>query len=81
MMAFCNRYCFAALLIAGVTAASAIGQGDPAKAFDAGTAAVRKPGTSVRVDLIGDSTHTDNAGYGHGFCANLTANVDCLNMA
>ncbi len=43
--------------------------------------AQRKPGTVVRVDLIGDSTQTDNAGYGRGFCANLTAQVDCVNMA
>ena len=35
----------------------------------------------VRIDLIGDSTQTDNAGYGRGFCANFTAQVDCLNMA
>ena len=35
----------------------------------------------MRVDLIGDSTQTDNAGYGRGFCANLSAKVDCLNMA
>lgn len=44
-------------------------------------AAARAPGTLVRIDLIGDSTQTDNAGYGRGFCANLTAKVDCLNMA
>ena len=56
-------------------------QGDPARWFDAQNAAVRKPGTVVRVDLIGDSTQTDNAGYGRGFCANLTAKVDCVNMA
>ena len=56
-------------------------QGDPAKAFDAATAAVRRPGTVVRVDLIGDSTQTENAGYGRGFCANLDARVDCLDMA
>jgi lysophospholipase L1-like esterase len=62
-------------------ALSASAQGDPAKAFDAATAATRKPGTTVRVDLIGDSTQTDNAGYGRGFCANFTAKVDCLNMA
>jgi lysophospholipase L1-like esterase len=43
--------------------------------------AARREGTSVRIDLIGDSTQTDNAGYGRGFCANLTAKVDCLNMA
>jgi len=61
--------------------AGAWAQGDPAKAFDAATAANRKPGTTVRVDLIGDSTQTDNAGYGRGFCANFTAQVDCVNMA
>ena len=59
----------------------ATAQGDPQRAFDAATAASRKPGTTVRVDLIGDSTQTDNAGYGRGFCANLSAKVDCLNMA
>jgi lysophospholipase L1-like esterase len=60
---------------------AASAQGDPARWFDAQTAAVRKSGTDVRVDLIGDSTQTDNAGYGRGFCANLTAKVDCVNMA
>jgi lysophospholipase L1-like esterase len=65
----------------GFGAVVAAGQGDPARAFDAATAAVRKPGTLVRVELIGDSTQTDNAGYGRGFCANLTAKVDCVNMA
>jgi lysophospholipase L1-like esterase len=56
-------------------------QGDPSRWFDPTTAAQRRPGTTVRVDLIGDSTQTDQAGYGRGFCANLTAKVDCLNMA
>jgi lysophospholipase L1-like esterase len=67
----------AALLFAAI----ALAQGDPQRAFDPATAAVRKPGTSIRIDLIGDSTQTDNAGYGRGFCANLTAQVDCVNMA
>ena len=35
----------------------------------------------LKVELIGDSTQTDNAGYGRGFCANLTADVECINMA
>jgi lysophospholipase L1-like esterase len=56
-------------------------QGDPPRAFDPATAAVRRPGTKIRIALIGDSTQTDHAGYGRGFCANLTAEVDCLNMA
>jgi lysophospholipase L1-like esterase len=68
-------------LATGLLAVQATAQGDPAKAFDPATAAARKPGTSVRIDLIGDSTQTDNAGYGRGFCANLTEKVDCLNMA
>src|SRR5580658_8456836 len=72
---------WAMVMAVGLGGMGAQAQGDPAKAFDAATAAVRKPGTTVRVDLIGDSTQTDNAGYGRGFCANLTAQVDCVNMA
>jgi len=56
-------------------------QGDPPRSFDPQSAAMRKPGTVIRIDLIGDSTQTDNAGYGRGFCANLTGQVDCVNMA
>src|SRR3984957_1850991 len=70
-----------AVLLVGLGGACAQGQGDPAKAFDAATAAARRPGTMVRVELICDSTQTDNAGYGRGFCANFTAQVDCVNMA
>jgi lysophospholipase L1-like esterase len=58
-----------------------LAQGDPPRAFDPAKAANRKPGTSVRVELIGDSTQTDHAGYGRGFCANLTPSVDCVNMS
>jgi lysophospholipase L1-like esterase len=68
-------------LATSLLAARALAQGDPVKSFDTTTAAVRKPGTTVRIDLIGDSTQTDHAGYGRGFCANLTAQVDCVNMA
>jgi len=71
----------AAVLVVVLGSACAGAQGDPAKAFDAATAATRKPGTTVRIELIGDSTQTDNAGYGRGFCANFTAQVDCVNMA
>src|SRR5580704_19257196 len=69
------------MLAAGFLATALWAQGDPAKGFDAATAARRAAGTSVRIDLIGDSTQTDHAGYGLGFCANLTHDVDCLNMA
>ncbi|WP_213806812.1 rhamnogalacturonan acetylesterase [Granulicella sp. dw_53] len=71
----------AAVAVWGVSGAMAIAQGDPGRAFDKATAAVRPSGTKVRIDLIGDSTQTDNAGYGRGFCANLTVAVDCVNMA
>jgi len=67
-----------AVMLAGPTA---LAQGDPPRAFDPATAAVRAPGTTLRIDLIGDSTQTNNAGYGRGFCANLTPRVDCVNMA
>lgn len=50
-------------------------------AFVGKNPAQRRPGTTVRIDLIGDSTQTDGAGYGRGFCANLSQAVDCLNMA
>jgi lysophospholipase L1-like esterase len=70
-----------ALLAATFAPTSAHAQGDPPRAFDATTAAVRAPGTTLRIDLIGDSTQTDNAGYGRGFCANLTQKIDCINMA
>lgn len=39
------------------------------------------PGAKIRIALIGDSTQTKNAGYGLGFCANLTDNVVCINDA
>jgi lysophospholipase L1-like esterase len=64
-----------------VSTVTALAQGDPVKAFDPATAAQRKSGTVVRIDLIGDSTQTDHAGYGRGFCANLSPKVDCVNMA
>jgi lysophospholipase L1-like esterase len=63
------------------SATAMLAQGDPPRTFDPATAAIRAPGTTIRVDLIGDSTQTNNAGYGRGFCANLTAIVDCVNMA
>ncbi|MDR3429369.1 GDSL-type esterase/lipase family protein, partial [Silvimonas sp.] len=37
------------------------------------------PSAKTRIALIGDSTQTRNAGYGLGFCANLTADVICIN--
>src|SRR5271163_445766 len=71
----------ASLSLAAIATTTVFGQGDPSRAFDPATAAVRGPGTAIRIDLIGDSTQTNNAGYGRGFCANLTAKVDCVNMA
>ena len=37
--------------------------------------------TKVSIELVGDSTQTESAGYGLGFCANLTADVTCINKA
>ena len=68
-------------VLGSLGAAQLRAQGDPPRVFDAATAATRAPGTIVRIDLIGDSTQTNNAGYGRGFCANVTAKVDCVNMA
>ena len=76
-----TKISFATYLLTGVLTAGARAQGDPTRAFDPATAAVRKPGTTIRIDLIGDSTQTDHAGYGRGFCANLSDKVDCVNMA
>jgi hypothetical protein len=69
------------LAVASLGGMQAQAPGDPPGAFDAATAAARAPGTTVRIDLIWDSTQTNNAGYGRGFCANVTAKVDCVNMA
>jgi lysophospholipase L1-like esterase len=71
----------AVLLLGSAANFTAAAQGDSQRAFDPATAAQRPSGTKIRVDLIGDSTQTRNAGYGRGFCANLTAQVDCLDMA
>ena len=35
----------------------------------------------IKIALVGDSTQTKIAGYGRGFCANLTAKVTCINDA
>jgi lysophospholipase L1-like esterase len=35
----------------------------------------------ITIELVGDSTQTDNAGYGLGFCANLTPDAICVNRA
>ncbi len=75
------RRLIAVMTMTAAVTASAHAQGDPQRTFDPAAAAIRKHGTTVRIDLIGDSTQTDHAGYGRGFCANLTAKVDCINMA
>lgn len=41
----------------------------------------RPAATRLRIELIGDSTQTDNAGYGRGLCANFDQSVDCVNLA
>ena len=40
-----------------------------------------QPAAKIIIALVGDSTQTRNAGYGLGFCANLTEEVTCINDA
>jgi lysophospholipase L1-like esterase len=43
---------------------------------------MRVPGPpKVKIALVGDSTQTRSAGYGLGFCANLTDDAICINDA
>jgi lysophospholipase L1-like esterase len=60
---------------------SAVVSAFPQSAPPQAVSTARKPGRLVRIELIGDSTQTDNAGYGRGFCANLTEQIECLNSA
>jgi pectin methylesterase-like acyl-CoA thioesterase/lysophospholipase L1-like esterase len=39
------------------------------------------PPVSVSIVLVGDSTVNNGGGWGPGFCALMTPNVDCLNLA
>ena len=54
-----------------------------ALALVAGTAAQTAPTPSppVRIILVGDSTMAVKSGYGPGFCADVTEQVTCVNMA
>ena len=38
-------------------------------------------GAPVKIVLAGDSTVNNGGGWGPGFCADLTPNVDCVNLA
>jgi lysophospholipase L1-like esterase len=39
------------------------------------------PAGKIKIALVGDSTQTETAGYGLGFCANLTGSVTCIDDA
>ena len=67
------------LLILGVVAAAA-GQEPRARATPGSTTAVAS-GSSVRIVLVGDSTVTDDSGWGLGFKRLLAPGVDCRNAA
>jgi lysophospholipase L1-like esterase len=62
-------------VICGIVAAGCIGYAQHPKVEDS------HPAGQVRIALIGDSTQTEIAGYGRGFCANLTDRVTCINDA
>ena len=70
-----------AIVLSGALTGTGWGQGDPARAFDAATAARRLAGTSVRIDLIRGFDTDGQCRVWTGFCANLTRDVDCVNMA
>jgi lysophospholipase L1-like esterase len=76
-----SRISFVVWLIAGVWGPSARAQTDPERAFDPATAAVRRPGTTVEIVLVGDSTVATGGGWGPGFCAVMTPNVMCVDDA
>ncbi len=80
MMAY-SRFCRALRLATGLLLCGGLVQARAQEPYNPEHPAQRRPGTTIRIDLIGDSTQTDNAGYGRGFCANVTEQVDCLNMA
>jgi lysophospholipase L1-like esterase len=65
-----------AVAVMGIGMARA--QGNPARAFDAATAALRRP---VKIVLVGDSTVATAGGWGPGFCAVMTKNVTCIDDA
>jgi lysophospholipase L1-like esterase len=44
-------------------------------------AACRAPAATVRIVLVGDSTVTDEAGWGIGFAKSLAPSVQCINRA
>ncbi len=47
----------------------------------AGAGAVTAPTWRVRIVLVGDSTVTDESGWGQGFKARLKDRADCINLA
>ncbi|KAH8832755.1 SGNH hydrolase-type esterase domain-containing protein [Flagelloscypha sp. PMI_526] len=49
--------------------------------FGLEVSAVRKPKPRPRVILLGDSTVTDTAGWGAGFCADTKGLTDCINLS
>jgi pectinesterase len=67
------------LLILGVVAAAA-GQEPRARATPGSTTAAAS-GSNVRIVLVGDSTVTDDSGWGLGFKRLLAPGVDCRNTA
>src|SRR6185437_6316429 len=52
-----------------------------AAVLSASLAAAQTAPARVRVILVGDSTMAVNSGYGPGFCALATPQLECVNMA
>ncbi len=49
--------------------------------FACALVAVAAASAPVRIILVGDSTVAPNAGWGPGFCKDVTAEVSCINLA
>ncbi len=71
-----TMFACAAFAAGGVAAA----QSTTAKVLTAKQEAVRR-GAPVKIVLVGDSTVNAEGGWGKGFCADVTANVTCINEA
>jgi pectinesterase len=77
------RRCIVAALVLFAGVASSDLLAAPATTQTASTAPIaeRKPGTSVRIILVGDSTVTDKAGWGLAFSKLLKDDVECINTS
>ena len=68
------------LVVSSILSICCLGYSQP-PASPQSVPAAPPPTVKIRIALVGDSTQTRTAGYGLGFCANLTDAVTCINSA